>query len=151
MSVNEFIYKQGHVYWCHLAHNRGCEESGYRPCVVVSSDTFNKIYKTCIVVPLTTNLKGAYKAGHVTFKMVGHEEQSVAMCEQTTVIDQRFMGTPEGELTKLSFDLIHQTVTQLVLYNGFKQPRNSNQILENLNETKVSFGDLADQIKSSYY
>ena len=151
MSSNDFSYKQGHAYWCHLASNRGAEEAGYRPCVVISSDTFNRIYKTCIVVPLTRNTKGAYKAGHVSFKFIGSEETSVAMCEQATVIDQRFMGAPEGELPKSAFNLIHQTFTQLVLYNEFKLPTNSNVVLENLNETRGALSDFSEQLHSGNY
>jgi len=53
--------KKGDVAWCALNPIRGHEQSGLRPCVVISGSIFNQKTGTAVVCPITSkDKKGFY-------------------------------------------------------------------------------------------
>lgn len=86
----------------------GSIQSGVRPVVVVSNNRANRHSTVLTVVPLTTKTgKKNYLPTHVyvpSFKSVGLDEHSLALCEQVTALDQssiiQKVGKVSGDILK---------------------------------------------------
>ncbi|PIQ68624.1 MAG: mRNA-degrading endonuclease [Candidatus Taylorbacteria bacterium CG11_big_fil_rev_8_21_14_0_20_46_11] len=52
--------KKGDIAWCALNPIRGHEQSGLRPCVVISGSIFNQKTGTAVVCPITSKDKKDY-------------------------------------------------------------------------------------------
>ena len=55
--VGKYIPKQGDIAFLDFTPTKGHEQSGYRPCIVISNNVFNKNTKMVIVCPITSNEK----------------------------------------------------------------------------------------------
>jgi mRNA-degrading endonuclease toxin of MazEF toxin-antitoxin module len=91
-------YKQGDIFWVDIPKNetQGSEQFGRRPFLIVSRDAVNKILKTVIAVPMSSNVTGqppfrtvipvseVIKDPQCTSKL----EISVAKTDQVRVIDK---------------------------------------------------------------
>jgi mRNA interferase MazF len=51
-------YVQGDIFWVNIpkAHTVGSEQYDPRPFIIVSRDAVNKVLKTVVVVPMSTNV-----------------------------------------------------------------------------------------------
>jgi mRNA interferase MazF len=107
--------KRGDVWWAELSPRSGSEQSGRRPVVVVSHDSFNVIaaWRSIIVVPLSTSDAQARRgptAIGVPRGTAGLARSSVALCHQVTTLDRskltRHVGTlPADVLAAIEFGL----------------------------------------------
>ena len=96
------MFKPGDVVLADFGmQERGCEERGKRPAVVVSSELHNQVNRSVVVVPLTTQ----------TSKLHWHEHTlvtqfdgviGVAMCEHVTELDKSFISELVGRLQRSS-------------------------------------------------
>ena len=55
--VKKYIPKRGDIVYLDFNPTKGHEQSGFRPALVLSSDTFNNFTKMVIVCPVSTNTK----------------------------------------------------------------------------------------------
>ena len=55
--VGKYIPKQKDIVYVDLNPIQGHEQKGYRPAIVISTETFNKFTKMAIVCPITSNTK----------------------------------------------------------------------------------------------
>jgi len=55
--VKKYIPKQKDIVFVSFNPTKGHEQDGYRPCVVISNDIFNRFTKMVIVCPIKSNLK----------------------------------------------------------------------------------------------
>ena len=55
--VGKYIPKQGDIAFLDFTPTKCHEQSGYRPCIVISNNVFNKNTKMVIVCPITSNEK----------------------------------------------------------------------------------------------
>ena len=55
--VKKYIPKRGDIIYLNFNPTKGHEQGGFRPALVLSSDTFNNFTKMVIVCPITTNTK----------------------------------------------------------------------------------------------
>ena len=55
--VAKYTPKQKDIVYVDFNPTKGHEQKGYRPAVVISTDTFNKFTKMVIVCPITSNTK----------------------------------------------------------------------------------------------
>lgn len=55
--VGKYIPKQKDIVFVDFNPTKGHEQSGFRPCIVVSNNAFNKNTKMVIVCPITSNEK----------------------------------------------------------------------------------------------
>lgn len=55
--VTKYIPKQGDIAYLDLNPTKGHEQSGMRPCIIISNDIFNKNTKMAIVCPISSNEK----------------------------------------------------------------------------------------------
>ncbi len=96
----------GDIFWITLPRQGGSEQSGRRPCIVMSRRLLNQ-ENTVVVVPMSTNL--AQAAAHkiqlpITeiIKDVGCTSEikpSVALCHQVRAVDKRAFESKIGKLS----------------------------------------------------
>jgi mRNA-degrading endonuclease toxin of MazEF toxin-antitoxin module len=108
---------QGEIYWVNIPANQvaGSEQSGNRPCIVMSRTSLNRRLNTVIVVPMTTH------SGTVTPESLQNQPPfrimvpvthiakdvtctstlslSVAKADQARVIDKTRLGSKIGRLS----------------------------------------------------
>lgn len=52
-----YIPKQGDICYMNFAPTKGHEQTGLRPAVVISKDSYNKYTNLAVICPITTNTK----------------------------------------------------------------------------------------------
>ena len=55
--VDIYIPKQGDICYMDFAPTKGDEQSGLRPAIVISKDSYNKFTHMAILCPITSNTK----------------------------------------------------------------------------------------------
>lgn len=55
--VKKYIPKQGDICFVDFNPSKGHEQSGFKPCLVLSINSFNNFTKMVIVCPITSNTK----------------------------------------------------------------------------------------------
>jgi mRNA interferase MazF len=96
--------KRGDVYWANLKPRSGSEQTGHRPVVIVSHDSFNRIpnWQSIIVVPLSTSSTQARRgptAIPITKEEANLTKEGVALCHQVTTLDRNKLDTLIGTLS----------------------------------------------------
>jgi mRNA interferase MazF len=89
------------VWRADLAPTRGTEQSGVRPVLVVQTDRANPHSPHTIVVPFTTRIRRQLLPSHVVVPAgeSGLTQDSVALCEQISVIDLSRLVARLGDLS----------------------------------------------------
>ena len=82
--VKKYIPNQGDVVFLDFNPTKGHEQTGIRPAVVISTNTFNKNTKMVILCPITSNTK--YFPTHYTLKKKKKVHGSV-LCEHIRSVD----------------------------------------------------------------
>jgi mRNA interferase MazF len=94
------VIARGDVVWCDFNPVVGSEQAGIRPAVIVQTDRANRSSPCTVVVPFTTKVPRALFPSHVLVPTGegGLVQNSVALCEQVRVIDQRRIIRVVGRL-----------------------------------------------------
>lgn len=95
--------KRGSVCWARLEPRSGSEQSGRRPVIVVSHDSFNEVptWRSVIVVPVSTSDRQAQRSPTVvelTAADSGLPRTSFALCHQITTLDRSKLDPPLAQL-----------------------------------------------------
>lgn len=88
--------KRGEIYYIAPIVQRGSEQKGGRPAIIVSNDKCNEHSDVLEVVYLTTKQKSDLPT-HVTIR--SSERESTALCEQITPVAKERVGDYKGKLT----------------------------------------------------
>ncbi len=104
---------QGQIWLATLNRTVANEQSGLRPCLVISGDRFNALaIRQAIVVPLTTRERGLPHHVRVVDDG-GLNRASWAMCEAMRAVStQRF----EREISTATDDTVGKVIGQLTLW-----------------------------------
>jgi len=95
---------RGDVYLADLDSQKGSEQSGMRPVVIVQTDILNRVGNTVVIVPFTTNLRRKHLPSSVFVQKGegGLTEDSVALCHQIRVLDKsgliKHLGTISNQI-----------------------------------------------------
>lgn len=91
---------RGDVVYCDLSPVIGTEQAGQRPCVVLQADAANRTSPHTIIAPCTTRIRTAFLPSHALLRAGegGLTQDSVLLCEQLRVIDERRIVRPVGHL-----------------------------------------------------
>jgi len=102
--------KRGDVYYALLDPTIGHEQSGRRPVIVIQSDTLNRVIKTVLVIPLTSNVRRAHLPSCHLVKSGdgGLGSDSVALCHQLRVLDASRLGRRLGSLSDAAVEAIDE-------------------------------------------
>lgn len=80
--------KRGEIWAVSLDPSSGHEQRGTRPILIVSSDGFNRLTKTPVVLPITTGAEFARVAGFtVSLSGAGTHTTGVVRCDQPRALD----------------------------------------------------------------
>jgi len=82
---------RGDVVLCDLNPVIGTEQAGIRPAVILQIDRANSVSPHTIIAPFTTKIKKALLPSHafIPAGVGGLSQDSVALCEQIRVVDNR--------------------------------------------------------------
>ena len=116
---NEYI-QQGDIYYTTLPTDRGSEEAGRRPVLVVSSSRIAWA-STVVVVPLTSNMTHRDKLTHVAFQFQFKNggKQSLAMCEHIREVDKTFLSEKIGYANRTTMRTIMGIIKEVILKEDF--------------------------------
>jgi len=101
---------RGDIYLVSLDPSSGHEQKGFRPVLVVSPGTFNKLTKTPIVVPITTGGNFARVAGF-TVELEGTKTTGVVRCDQPRVLD--LVARKAKKLESVSMQTMDEVLAKL--------------------------------------
>jgi mRNA interferase MazF len=103
---------RGDVYLANFDPVIGSEQGGVRPVVIFQNDALNRLTRTVIVIPFTTNLRrAALQSCHlVRAGDGGLREESVALCYQIRVVDGSRLTTRLGALSAATMQEIARKV-----------------------------------------
>jgi len=92
--------RRGDLFWFEPDPVRGSEQSGRRPCLIVSRDAVNRSSPVVIVVPLTTHRGQTLYPSDVLIPAArtGLAQDSVALGLQIRAIDRQRLGAPIGRV-----------------------------------------------------
>jgi mRNA interferase MazF len=100
--------EQGDIYWVTLT-GAGSEQSGRRPCIVMSRLAVNDAGRTVVVVPMTTTATSAnpyYRVLVPVSEIIKDPscasviQNSVAKCDHVRVLDKSLLEGKIGKLTQ---------------------------------------------------
>lgn len=89
--------KRGEIYYIAPMFQKGSEQKGGRPGIIVSNDKCNEHSDVLEVVYLTTKEKADLPT-HVTIR--SSERESTALCEQITPVAKERIGDYKGKLSE---------------------------------------------------
>ncbi len=95
--------KRGDVFWAGLIPRSGSEQTGRRPVIVMSHDSFNQTpgWNSIIVVPISTSAAQARRGPTVVVLpggTAGLPRTSFALCHQVTTLDRSKLTKRLGSL-----------------------------------------------------
>lgn len=111
--------RRGEVWWATLQPRSGSEQSGRRPVVVLSHDSFNQTpkWKSVIVVPCSTSVQQSRRTPTVVplaKGVAGLSQDSVALCHQITTLDRSNLEQQIGYLTDPDLRAIESAVLNAI-------------------------------------
>jgi len=100
--------KRGEVLEVHPDPSVGEEIQKKRPCIIVSSETFNQNSNLAVVIPLTDadNKKEDIMHIMVLRKEGGLSKNSIALCDQVKAVDQIRLDTKLGNINATTMSKI---------------------------------------------
>lgn len=88
--VKSYIPKRGDIVWTNFDPAAGHEQTGKRPALILSPETFNKHFSMALAAPITSRVRGhAFEAilNHPNIRVKG-----VVLCQQVKMIDFKARG-----------------------------------------------------------
>jgi mRNA interferase MazF len=104
--------KRGEIYWVDFNPARGSEQTGRRPAVVISLDSFNSRMPVVVIAGVTTAVRpGSPIQVHLP---AGSplERESAVLGFQVMTVDQARLESYAGVLTKDQLDELDQVVSR---------------------------------------
>jgi mRNA-degrading endonuclease toxin of MazEF toxin-antitoxin module len=90
--------KRGEIWLVGLDPTQGHDQKRRRPVLIVSPETFNRVTKVTVVVPITSGGKLARTAGFaVTLKDAGTKTSGIVRCDQPRALDLGACGGKKVE------------------------------------------------------
>lgn len=104
--------KRGDVYLANLDPTKGSEQAGTRPVLVFQHNQLNRVTRTVVVIPFTTNLRMAHLPSCVLVPAGegGLREDSVAICHQIRALDRSGLLTYWGTLSSIQLAKVERVI-----------------------------------------
>ena len=83
--VEAYIPQKGHIIWLDFNPQKGSEQAGKRPALVLSPSVYNAKTGLCLCVPITSKKKGYPFEKEIKTK----EISGVALCDQIKSFDYK--------------------------------------------------------------
>lgn len=92
--TSRYIPSQGDIIWIQFNPQLGHEQKGHRPAIVLSPKRYNELTSLCILIPMTTKIKG------YPFE-VKIDDTSVALTDHVKSLDWKVRDAKyKGKLNK---------------------------------------------------
>ena len=105
--------KRGEIWLVSLDPTSGHEQKGRRPVLIVSPETFNKVTKVPVVLPITTGGDFARTAGFaVSLSGAGTKTTGVVRCDQPRALD--LMARSGKKLESAPETIVDEVLAKLV-------------------------------------
>ena len=110
--MNAMEVCRGNVYKASLDPQKGSEQGGVRPVLVLQINILNSVGNTVVIVPFTTNLRRASMPSSVVVRQGegGLIYDSVALCHQIRVLDKSGLLDYIGSVSPQTLCLIGEKV-----------------------------------------
>ncbi|MBI2891717.1 MAG: type II toxin-antitoxin system PemK/MazF family toxin [Nitrospirae bacterium] len=82
--------RRGDIWWVNLDPTQGSEIKKTRPCLVLTSDTLNRLRKTVVVIPLSTAAKSHPP---ITIPIACKDRPTVAIMDQVRAVGKHRLRT----------------------------------------------------------
>jgi len=108
---------QGDIYEIFLDPTLGSQQSGRRPAIILSGTGINKITKTVIVVPLTTQLK--HYQDNLILKPTlknGLKKTSEALPIHIRAIDKTRLKNKVGNIERSEIEVLKKSLDKILKY-----------------------------------
>jgi mRNA interferase MazF len=94
------MVQRGDVHWADMDPRKGSEQGGNRPVLILQDNATLAIWRTVVVIPLTSNAGLAGRPGCVLIPTGagGLRNDSVALCHQIRAVDKQGIGARLGTL-----------------------------------------------------
>jgi mRNA interferase MazF len=89
VTPSGYVPARGDVVWMDLSSRVGHEQSGYRPALVVSPESYNRRVELALICPITSRVKGFPFEVHIP---AGKDVSGVVLADQITSVDWRARG-----------------------------------------------------------
>jgi mRNA-degrading endonuclease toxin of MazEF toxin-antitoxin module len=105
--------KRGEIWLVGLDPAEGHEQKGRRPVLIVSPETFNRVTKVPVVLPITSGGNFARTAGFaVPLAGAGTRTAGVVRCDQPRALD---LGARKGKrLESVSNEVMEEVLARLI-------------------------------------
>jgi mRNA interferase MazF len=109
--------RQGEIWHADLNPNRGSEQAGYRPVVIISGNLLNKYLKVVITVPLTSKIKH-YQGNPI---LEPDAENGLTKSSEMMIFHLRSLAKERliekiGNIKKEELDLALKTLNEILNY-----------------------------------
>ena len=107
--------RRGDIFIANLNPRSGSEQTGLRPVIIVSHDSFNitSNWNSLIVVPLSTSNSQARRSPTIVLLAKGTsglEKDSVVLCHQITTLDKSKIQNKIGTLSKEQMQKVEKAI-----------------------------------------
>ncbi|MFL5385459.1 MAG: endoribonuclease MazF [Longimicrobiaceae bacterium] len=89
MTASRYVPSRGDVVWMDLSRRAGHEQSGHRPALIVSPESYNRRVELALICPITSRVKGFPFEVHIPD---GRDVSGVVLADQITSVDWRARG-----------------------------------------------------------
>lgn len=105
------MIKRKNIYYANLKGNKGSEQGGVRPVIILQNDLGNKFSKTVIVVPITSSKKTELPT-HVKIEKgkFGIKRNSIVLTEQIITIDKSRLKEKVGVISDEFMEVIKHSI-----------------------------------------
>lgn len=106
--------KRGEVWWVRLDPTIGSEIQKTRPCIVMSSDPFNRRRKTVVIVPISSS---APSSPPLTVAVQGQRVKGVAVLEHIRGVSKDRLASHYDSLDDETMDAIGEALMKVLDMN----------------------------------
>lgn len=109
--MKNYLPQQGDIIWINLSPTKGHEQSGRRPCYVVTPSIYNKI-GLCLLCPITSHVKGY--AGEISLEKIP-KISGVILTDHLCSVDWKirdieFITSTSNSFQKLVYSRLHALI-----------------------------------------
>jgi mRNA interferase MazF len=103
--------RRGDIWWVNLDPEQGSGIRKTRPAVIITADALNRARRTVVIVPLST---GPAPRPPIVVATPSAGPNSVAVCDQLRVVDQRRLTRTSGRLSTADLRIIEEGVRRIL-------------------------------------
>ncbi len=108
--TQDYVPDAGDIVWLNLDPQKGREQAGHRPCVVLSPKLYNQKTNLMVCCPMTTKIKG-----YPFEVLVSKNPESVVLADQIKSFDWRTRGVVyKGKVSHAHLNEIRKRISLLI-------------------------------------